>query len=97
MWDIKLLFVFQYILVNVICNILNSGFNKIKVDDLTHVKILIVQEMWKKSWLSHSNIITKYSILVYYNKCKMKFVNNDLNILIMNGSTLILKRCLKNH
>jgi hypothetical protein len=30
----------------------NSDFNKFKVDDSTHVKMLIVQEMWKKS-LNH--------------------------------------------
>ncbi len=28
------------------CN-MNNGFNKLKVDDLTHVKMLIVQKMWK--------------------------------------------------
>jgi hypothetical protein len=26
---------------------LNSDFNKLKVDDLTHVKMLVVQKMWK--------------------------------------------------
>jgi hypothetical protein len=26
---------------------LNSGFNKLKVGDSTHVKMLIVWEMWK--------------------------------------------------
>jgi hypothetical protein len=43
------------------CNMqrLNSDFNKLKVDDSTHVKMLIVQKMWKNS-LNHSNIITKY-------------------------------------
>jgi hypothetical protein len=56
------------------CNMrhLNSGFNKLKVKDLTHLKMLIVQEMWKNS-LNHSNIITKYwvtCVLLYYNKCK---------------------------
>jgi len=32
------------------CNMqcLNNGFNKLKVDDLTHVKMLTNQEMWKK-------------------------------------------------
>jgi hypothetical protein len=53
---------------------LNNGFNKLKVDDLTHVKMLIIQEMWKESWLNHSNIIAKYwiaCVLVYYNKCNM--------------------------
>jgi len=38
---------------------LNSDFNKLKVDDSTHVKMLIVQEMWKDS-LNYSSIITKY-------------------------------------
>jgi hypothetical protein len=38
---------------------LNKGFNKLKVDDSTHVKMLITQEMWKKL-LNHSNIIAKY-------------------------------------
>jgi hypothetical protein len=45
MWGIKLLCVFQYILIGAICNNLNNGFNKFKVDDSTHVKMLIVQEM----------------------------------------------------
>jgi hypothetical protein len=29
------------------------------MDDSTHIKMLIVQEMWKKS-INHSNIIAKY-------------------------------------
>jgi len=31
------------------CNMqgLNSDFNKFKMDDLTHIKMLIVQKMWK--------------------------------------------------
>jgi hypothetical protein len=39
-------------------------------------------------------MIAKYwvaYVLVYYNKCKMQFVNNCLNILKMNGSTLIIE------
>jgi len=57
------------------CNMqyLNSGFNKFKMDDSIHIKMLIVQKMWKHS-LNHSSIITKYwvaCIIVYYNKCKM--------------------------
>ncbi len=61
---------------------LNSGFNKFKVDDSSHVKMLIIQKMWKKS-LNHSNIIAKYwvvCVLIYHNECKMQFVNNDFNI-----------------
>ncbi len=76
---------------------MNSGFNKLKVDDSTHVKMLIIQEMWKFS-LNHSSIITKYwvaYVLVYYNKCKMQFVSNDFNILKVNGSTLIIENMWK--
>jgi uncharacterized membrane protein len=39
--------------------LLNIDFNKFKVDDSTHVKMLIVQKMWKNS-LNHSNTITKH-------------------------------------
>jgi len=54
------------------CNMqcLNNGFNKFKVDDLTHVKMLIVQKIWKHQ-LNYSSIIVKYwfaCVLVYYNK-----------------------------
>jgi len=38
--------------------------------------------MWKNS-LNHSSIIVKYGVacvLIYYNKYKMQFVNNDFNI-----------------
>jgi hypothetical protein len=81
------------------CNMqrLNSGFNKLKVNDLIHVKMLIVQKMWKNS-LNHSNIIAKYwvtCVLVYYNKCKMQFVNNGFNILTVNSSTLIIEKMWK--
>ncbi len=76
---------------------LNSGFNKFKVDDLIHIKMLIIQEMWKHS-LNHSNIITKYwvtCVLVYYNKWKMQFVSNDFNILKVNGSIQIIEEMWK--
>jgi hypothetical protein len=76
---------------------LNSDFNKLKVTNSTHVKMLIVQEMWKHS-LNHSNIIVKYwvaCVLIYYNKCKMQFVSNVFNILKMNGSTLIIEEMWK--
>ncbi len=73
---------------------LNSGFNELKVDDLTSVKMLKVQKLWKFS-LNHSNIITKYwvsFVLVYYNKWKEQFVNTDFNVLKVNGSTLIIEK-----
>ncbi len=53
--------------------------------------------MWKHS-LSHSNIITKYwvaCVLIYYNKWKMQFVNNDFNILKVNVSILIIEEMWK--
>jgi hypothetical protein len=57
------------------CNMqhLNNGFNKFKVDDSIHVKMLIIQEMWKNS-RNHSNIVTKHwvaCVSIYSNKCKM--------------------------
>jgi len=60
----------------------NNGFNKFKMDDLTHVNMLMIQEMWKNS-LNCSSIIIKYWITyfsIYYNKCKMQFVSNGFNI-----------------
>jgi len=76
---------------------LNSGFNKFKADDLTHVKRLIVQKMWNYS-LNYSNIITKYwigCVLIYHNECEMQFVNNGFNISKMNGSILIIEEMWK--
>jgi hypothetical protein len=75
----------------------------VKMIDSTHVKMLIVQKIWKKS-LNHSTSITKYwvaCVLLYYNKCKMLFVSNSFNILKVNGSThvhmLIIEEMWKNH
>ncbi len=68
---------------------LNNGFNEFKMDDSTHVKMLIVQKIWNNS-LNHSNIITKHwatCVSIYSNKCKMQLVNNDFNILNVNGLT----------
>jgi hypothetical protein len=68
-----------------------------KVNDSTHVQMLIVQNMRKNS-LNHSNIIAKYwvaCVLIYYNKWKMQFVNNDFNILKVNGSTMIIEEMWK--
>ncbi len=76
---------------------MNSDFNKLKLNNLIHVKMLIVQKMWKIS-LNHSSIIVKYwvaCVLVYY-KCKMQFVNNGLNVLKMNSSIMIIEKMWKN-
>jgi hypothetical protein len=75
----------------------DNSFNKFKMDELTHVKMLIVQEMWKFS-LNHSSIIVKYwvaYVLIYYNNCKILFVNNGFHILKMNSSTLIIEEMWK--
>jgi hypothetical protein len=81
------------------CNMqhLNNDFNKLKLDDLIHVKMLSIQKMWKNS-LNHSNINEKYwvtCVFAYYNKWKMQFVNNGFNTLKLNGSTLIIEQMWK--
>ncbi len=74
------------------CNMqcLNNGFNKFKVDDLIHIKMLIVQKMWKKSWI-HSNINVGFllvtCVLINYDKCKMQLLNNGFNMLKIDSST----------
>jgi len=63
------------------------------MNDLIHVKMLIVQKMWKKP-LNHSSIVTIHwvvCVLVYYNNYKMQFVNNNFNTLKVNGLTLIIE------
>jgi hypothetical protein len=60
MWNIGLLCMFEYILVGVICNIwimvsiyfnkckiqlMNNGFNILKVNGSTHVHLLIIEKM----------------------------------------------------
>jgi hypothetical protein len=44
---------------------LNNDFNKLKVDDLIHVKMLILQEMWKKSQLNHYNILQNIELHMF--------------------------------
>jgi hypothetical protein len=80
---------------------LNNGFNKF--NDSTHVKMLIVQKMWKNS-LNHSNLIAKHWIACFsinFNKCKMQLMNNDFSILKVNGlihvHMLIIEKIWKNH
>ncbi len=64
---------------------MNNGFSKFKVDDSTHVKMLIIQKMLKNS-LNHN--IAKYwttCVSIYSNKCKMQFMNNGFDILNVKG------------
>jgi hypothetical protein len=44
------------------CNMqhVNNVFNKLKVDDLTHVKMLTIKKCKKTNSLNHSNINAKY-------------------------------------
>jgi hypothetical protein len=138
---------FKKIVVSAKCNSWIVDLTTFKVNDSTHVQMLIIQKMWKKS-LTHSSInmkhyvvmcifiytskwnmqhlnngfntqsgwfdlgknvyssknvkkITKlfkynckiliYMCLIYYNKWKLQFVNNGLNILKVSGSFLIIE------
>jgi hypothetical protein len=78
---------------------LNSDFNKLKLQNGWFNSCKDVDNSRNvKKWLNHSNIITKYlvaCVLVYYNKCKMKFLSNDFNILKVNGSILIIEKMWK--
>ncbi len=49
------------------CNVqyLNNDFNKLEVDDLIHVKMLILQEMWKNSLLNHSSILQNIELHMF--------------------------------
>jgi len=54
-----------------------------------YVSTMIIEKMWKKS-LIHFNIIFWSQIitcvLTNYGKCKMKLLNNGLNMLKVDGS-----------
>jgi hypothetical protein len=64
--------------------IVGNGFNTLKMNGSTHVHMLIIEEIWKKS-LIHFNINVGFLIvtcvLINYHKCKMQFLNNDFNML----------------
>jgi hypothetical protein len=55
--------------------------------------MLIVQKMWKQSLsqFEYHYKILSCMFLIYFNKCKMQFVNNSFNILKVNGSSLIIE------
>jgi hypothetical protein len=76
---------------------LNIGFNKLKVHDFTHIKMLIVQKMWKKFTkpFKYNYKILSCMCLIYYNKWKMKFLSNGFNILKVNSSILIIEEMWK--
>ncbi len=55
--------------------LVNNSFNKLKMNGSTHVHMLTIEVMWKKS-LTH--FIT--CVLINYGKCKMQPMNNDFNV-----------------
>jgi hypothetical protein len=63
---------------------LNNGFNILNMIG----SILIIKDMWNKS-LIHSNINMGFKIVGYvlinYNKCQMQLLNNDFNMLKVDG------------
>jgi len=86
---------FPYILINAIYNIWivisilvqNGWFNSCKnVDNSRNMKIFTKPFKCK---------IFSCMCLIYYNKCKVQFVNNGFNILKVNGSTLIIEKMWK--
>jgi hypothetical protein len=73
------------------CNMqhLNNGFDKFKVNDSTHVKMLVLQKNVKKL-IKPFKLTTKHWIAyvsIYYNKCKVQPMNNGFNMLKVDGST----------
>ncbi len=56
---------------------MNTDFNILKVNGSTHVHMLIIEKMWKKS-LIHFNINVGFKIvicvLINYDKCKMQLL-----------------------
>jgi len=81
---------------------LNSGFHNFKVNDSTHIKNVDSSKNVKKHtkpFKYNCKILNRK--LIYYNKCKMQFVNNDFNILKMNNSIhvhmLMIEKMWKNH
>ncbi len=57
--------------------LMSGGFNKIKMDDSIHVKMLIIKKMWKDS-LNHANIIAKYwvvCVLIFLKESHLVYIN----------------------
>jgi hypothetical protein len=67
----------------------DNGFNILKVNGQTHIRMLRIKEMWKKS-LIHININVGFRVatcvLINYGKCKMKLLSNDFNVLKVDGT-----------
>jgi hypothetical protein len=68
----------------------NNGCNILKVNDSTHVHMLIIEKMGKKP-LIHSNINVGFKTITYvlinYGKYKMQLLSNGFNMLKVDGST----------
>jgi hypothetical protein len=66
----------------------SNDCNILKVNGSTHVHMLIIEEMWKKS-LIHSNINVGFKtitcVLINYGKYKMQLLSNGFNMLKVDG------------
>jgi hypothetical protein len=74
-------------------------FNILKMNGLTHVHMLIIEEMWKISIIqSNINVVGSWIIscvLINHGKCKMQLMSNDFNMLKVDGSTYVPCWCWK--
>jgi hypothetical protein len=64
--------------------LVNNGFNILKVNGLTHVHKLIIEEMWKKSLICSNINVKSYlvtCVLINYGKYKMQLTSNGFNML----------------
>ncbi len=69
----------------------SNNFDILKVNGSTHIHMLTIEKMWKKS-LIHSNINMRSEVvtcvLINHDKCKMQPMNNGFNMLQMNGQLM---------
>jgi hypothetical protein len=74
---------------------MSSGFNNIQSEWFNSCAN-VNSSKYVKNFTKPCNI--KYwvaCVLIYYNKCKMQFVNNGFNILKVNGSIMIIEEIKK--
>jgi hypothetical protein len=81
---------FQKIMVSAKCNSWIVDSTTFKVNDSTHMQMLIVQKMRKISQ-THSNINVKHYVVmcvsIYISKCNMRHLNNVFNKLKVDDLT----------
>jgi hypothetical protein len=57
----------------------NNGFNTFKMNDSTHVQMLIAQKMWDFAQITAC-------VLLNYDKCKMQPMSNGFNMIQVYNS-----------